>query len=64
MRVKPLECPACSSTTCAVLGCATCDRAGVSRHIAMGISGHKTKSMYQRYNIVREADLRAAAEKT
>lgn len=40
------------------------DRAGVSRHVAMVISGHKTESMYQRYNIVSESDLRAAAEKT
>jgi integrase len=40
------------------------DRAGVSRHVAMAISGPKTESMYQRYNIVSEADLRAAAEKT
>lgn len=40
------------------------DRAGVSRHVAMAISGHKTESMYQRYNIVSESDLRAAAEKT
>lgn len=40
------------------------DRAGVSRHVAMAISDHKTESMYQRYNIVSEADLRAAAEKT
>jgi hypothetical protein len=38
------------------------DRVGVSRHVAMAISGHKTESMYQRYNIVSEADLRAAAE--
>jgi hypothetical protein len=36
----------------------------VSRHVPMKISGHKTESMYQRYNIVSESDLRAAAEKT
>jgi hypothetical protein len=40
------------------------DRAGVSRHVAMAISGHKTESTYERYNIVSEAGLRAAAEKT
>lgn len=40
------------------------DRAGVSRHVAMAITGHKTEAMYQRYNIVSEADLRAAAQTT
>lgn len=42
----------------------SCLADGVARHVAMAISGHKTESMYQRYNIVSEADLRAAAEKT
>jgi integrase len=37
------------------------DRAGVNRHVAMKITGHKTEAMYQRYNIVSEADLRVAA---
>ncbi len=33
------------------------DRAGVSRDIARKITGHKTDSMYTRYNIVNEEDL-------
>jgi integrase len=40
------------------------DRAGVSRHIAMQITGHKTESMYRRYNIVDDADLRTAMRRT
>ena len=40
------------------------DRAGVSRHVAMQITGHKTESMYRRYNIVGDADLRTAMRRT
>jgi hypothetical protein len=40
------------------------DRAGVSRHVAMQITGHKTEAMYRRYNIVNDADVKAALEKT
>ena len=40
------------------------DRAGVSRHIAMQITGHKTEAMYKRYNIVSDDDLRTAMRKT
>jgi len=40
------------------------DRAGVSRHVAMQITGHKTEAMYRRYNIVSESDIRAALVKT
>ena len=33
------------------------ERAGVPRSIAMQITGHQTESVYQRYDIVDEADL-------
>ena len=37
-------------------------RAGVQEQIAMRITGHKTASMYRRYRIVDERDLREATE--
>ncbi len=39
-------------------------RSGVSEHVAMEITGHKTRAVFDRYDIVSERDLEDAARKS
>jgi hypothetical protein len=39
------------------------ERASLSRSVAMQLTGHKTGSIYQRYAITSEADLREGVDR-
>ena len=62
-HARRLDSKDCCSTICDDPLCAIWSGAGIPRKIAMEISGHRTESVYRRYDIVSPSEMKLAATK-